>query len=43
MNLLALFANEFLSQKPNPMLNPAPFSPWTLRDTAAQRRLVLRS
>ena len=29
-------------QKPNPALNPAPFSRWTLRDKAAQRRLALR-
>jgi hypothetical protein len=27
----------------NPALNPAPFSRWTLRDKAAQRRLALRS
>ena len=27
---------------PNPALNPAPFSRWTLRDKAAQRRLALR-
>ena len=27
----------------NPPLNPAPFSRWTLRDKAAQRRLALRS
>ena len=26
----------------NPPLNPAPFSRWTLRDKAAQRRLALR-
>ena len=26
----------------NPALNPAPFSRWTLRDKAAQRRLALR-
>ena len=26
----------------NPALNPAPFSRWTLRDEAAQRRLALR-
>ena len=26
----------------NPALNLAPFSRWTLRDTAAQRRLALR-
>jgi hypothetical protein len=26
----------------NPALNLAPFSRWTLRDKAAQRRLVLR-
>jgi len=28
--------------KPNPALNLAPFSRWTLRDKAAQRRLALR-
>ena len=28
--------------KPNPALNLAPFSRWTLRDRAAQRRLALR-
>ena len=27
----------------NPALNLAPFSRWTLRDKAAQRRLALRS
>jgi hypothetical protein len=27
---------------PNPALNLAPFSRWTLRDKAAQRRLALR-
>ena len=27
---------------PNLALNPAPFSRWTLRDEAAQRRLALR-
>jgi hypothetical protein len=27
--------------KPNPALNLAPFGRWTLRDTAAQRRLAL--
>jgi len=26
----------------NPTLNPAPFGHWTLRDKAAQRRLVSR-
>jgi len=31
------------SRGPNPALNPAPFSRWTLRDKAAQRRLALRS
>jgi len=30
------------SQCSNPALNPAPFSRWTLRDEAAQRRLALR-
>jgi hypothetical protein len=29
-------------KKHNPALNPAPFSRWTLRDKAAQRRLALR-
>jgi hypothetical protein len=29
-------------QIPNPALNLAPFSRWTLRDKAAQRRLALR-
>jgi hypothetical protein len=28
--------------KPNPALNLAPFSRWTLRDKAAQRRLAIR-
>ena len=28
--------------KSNPALNLAPFSRWTLRDKAAQRRLALR-
>lgn len=27
---------------PNPALNLAPFSRWTLRDKASQRRLALR-
>ena len=27
---------------PNPALDLAPFGRWTLRDNAAQRRLVLR-
>ena len=31
-----------LNQMPNPALNLAPFSRWTLRDKAAQRRLALR-
>jgi hypothetical protein len=30
------------SQRANPALNLAPFSRWTLRDKAAQRRLALR-
>ncbi|CAG0949697.1 hypothetical protein MTYP_00119 [Methylophilaceae bacterium] len=30
------------SPLPNPALNLAPFSRWTLRDKAAQRRLALR-
>ena len=30
------------SQRSNPALNLAPFSRWTLRDKAAQRRLALR-
>ena len=32
----------FSSQCSNPALNLAPFSRWTLRDKAAQRRLALR-
>jgi hypothetical protein len=28
-------------QRPNPALSLAPFSRWTLRDEAAQRRLAL--
>ena len=31
-----------MSTLPNPALNLAPFSRWTLRDKAAQRRLALR-
>ena len=30
-----------MSPTPNPALNLAPFSRWTLRDKAAQRRLAL--
>ena len=33
--------NPSLSGRSNPPLNPAPFSRWTLRDKAAQRRLAL--
>ncbi len=31
-----------LALTPNPALNLAPFSRWTLRDKTAQRRLALR-
>ena len=34
--------SQVASREPNPALNPAPFSRWTLRDRAAQRRLALR-
>ena len=34
--------NSSLSGRSNPPLNPAPFSRWTLRDNAAQRRLAPR-
>ena len=34
--------NHVFANRPNPALNPAPFSRWTLRDKAAQRRLALR-
>jgi hypothetical protein len=34
--------NPSFSGRSNPPLNPAPFSRWTLRDKAAQRRLALR-
>lgn len=34
--------SQVASREPNPALNPAPFSRWTLRDKAAQRRLALR-
>jgi len=35
------FAVQF-ARLPNPALKLAPFSRWTLRDKAAQRRLALR-
>jgi hypothetical protein len=34
--------SQVASHEPNPALNLAPFSRWTLRDKAAQRRLALR-
>ena len=39
---LGVFNNAFSHSRPNPALNLAPFSRWTLRDKAAQRRLALR-
>jgi len=33
---------EQSAMQPNPALNLAPFSRWTLREKAAQRRLALR-
>ena len=39
LNLLSFFTQKDM---PNPALNLAPFSRWTLRDKAAQRRLALR-
>ena len=40
----AVFSRPMLmhTPSPNPALNPAPFSRWTLRDKPAQRRLALR-
>jgi len=41
--LLTQMARVFVEAKgANPALNLAPFSRWTLRDKAAQRRLALR-
>ena len=46
LHLVHVFHTEktafLFSQRANPALNLAPFSRWTLRDKAAQRRLALR-
>ncbi len=42
MSLSSSLAMVRLSTRHNPALNLAPFSRWTLRDKAAQRRLALR-
>ena len=41
--MLSTPMNGGAMQTANPALNLAPFSRWTLRDKAAQRRLALRS
>ena len=42
LGILHMLASMYASvaNETNPALNPAPFSRWTLRDKAAQRRLA---
>ncbi|MGB4765840.1 MAG: hypothetical protein WBH09_02915 [Rugosibacter sp.] len=42
MSLSSSFVMVRVGTRHNPALNLAPFSRWTLRDKAAQRRLALR-
>lgn len=42
LSQLLMKPSNMLQKGSNPLLNLTPFSHWTLRDKAAQRRLALR-